>query len=152
MDFFDENFNLIISLKPKDLFPNYVPVELIKLAPDLSNEAIVNSQDNSRRWSIVFNQNILLYSEFRNPIYDWGRKNMLQKGIAHTYCWDFNTNNQIFFPSKDLEYSATYSATSSIPFRSSIKSNKSQKPQIKYIQFGWTSGSSFAKIYESEEK
>ncbi len=145
MDFLDANFNLIISLEPKDLFPNYIPVELIKLAPDLSNEAIVNSQDNSRRWSIVFNQNILLYSEFRNPIYDRSRK-ILLKGIVHTYCWDFNTNNQIFFPSRELEYSAT----SSIPFRSSIKSNKSQKPQIKYIQFGWIWGSSFAKIYESE--
>ncbi len=141
MDFLDENFNLIISLKPEDFFPNYIPVELIKLAPDLSNEAIVNHQDNSRRWSRVFNQNILLYSEFRNPIYDRGRKNMLQKGIAHTYCWDFNTNTQIFFPSRELEYSATCCT----PFRSLCATCK-----IKYIEFGWTSESSFAKIYEPE--
>lgn len=143
MDFLDENFNLIISLKPEDFFPNYIPVELIELAPDLSNEAIVNNMCNSRRWSIVFNQNILLYSEFRNPIYDWGRKNMLQKGIAHTYCWDFNTNTQVNFPSRELEYSITTVK----PFRSLCATCK-----IKYIEFGWTSGSSFAKIYESEEK
>ncbi len=147
MDFFDKNFNLIISLEPKDFFTNYKPVELIEMAPDFPNEAIVNSQDNSRRWSIVFNQNILLYSEFRNPIYDRGRKNMLQKGIVNTYCWNFNTNTQVNFPSRELEYSATCCT----PFRSTcVKLNKSLKPQIKYIQFNWTLGSSFAKIYESE--
>lgn len=75
LDFFDKNFNQIVTLSIKDLFPDYEP------DPKVRQEYKI----------ISINSNCLVFYEFKESI-----------GICDVYCWDFTTNSQVKFPQNKI--------------------------------------------------
>ncbi len=75
LDFFDKNFNQIVTLSIKDLFPDYEP------DPKVRQEYKI----------ISINSNCLVFYEFKESI-----------GICDVYCWDFTTNSRVKFPQNKI--------------------------------------------------
>ncbi len=121
IDILDKNFNLIISLNIKDLFPNYQSVEFIQHSKHMLKEKMVKK-------IVEVNANCLLFFEYREKI---GRyvlsiepelANVNRSGQTNIYCWDFTANAPVVFPNYQMNH-YIYSVT---PFRDSLG-------KVKYI-------------------
>ncbi len=107
----DKNFNMVMDLNIKDLFPNYQLDELNKLdEPDeFTKDNVINEVPTVK---ITVNANCLLYLEHKPKCKITKNKHIIISQ-THCYCWDFTANKPVTFPIGKLNYNIR----SVVPFR-----------------------------------